>query len=342
MDKRDPANSRADIERTDGPEGTERTVIRAGAAGGTMEAPTERQRSTGSQSGKETARDAKETASAAADKVKSKAGDIGDKAGDLASKAGDKLSDTGQRAMQAAASAKDKVEMPGPVLSSVLGALAGSLGGWWLGRSEPDEASGYTADDERHYREHFEAHQRPGVGYDEARTAYLLGHVAARNPEYDGRDFKDVEPDLRQGFRGEYDARWDVIRDYAKHAYERRSGGAIPAVLGALAGALGGWWAASSHDTASKMPEEEESAYREHFASSPRRSVGVTYEIVRPYYAIGYIAARNPSYQGRRFEEIEPELRRGFAGEDASRYDTHREYARHAYERGKGGGATSR
>lgn len=370
MDERNnPRDARETSGRASGPANSERIVIPAGEPARTTErmesapAVADRtastvNRSAGSRTAPDMDRKVSQAADAAMDKTKQTLSEAGDKASNLAStatnkvksaadSAEDKLTDTGHKVASGAESMKDQatdavddISVPGPVLSSVLGALAGALGGWWLGRSEPDENSGFTTDDERHYREHFDSHKAPGVTYSVARPGYLLGHMAARNPGYQGHSFEQIEADLRQGFRSEYGLRYETIRPYAKHAFERREGGLFPAVLGGLAGALGGWWAGSSSDTATQMPEEEENACRVHFSSHAPRAEGITYETVRPGYALGYLAAQNPSYRGRRFEEIEADLRRGFSGEHEDRYTTLRDFARHGYERGAASAST--
>lgn len=67
-----------------------------------------------------------------------------------------------------------------------------------------------------------------GYAYEHVRPAYQLGHLAGMNPDYQGRRFEDVEPDLRRG----YDAyagnnagtpAWADVRDYASDAYTRSS-----------------------------------------------------------------------------------------------------------------------
>ena len=60
----------------------------------------------------------------------------------------------------------------------------------------------------------------------------------------------------------------------------------------------------------------------------------MTYERALPGYTLGYVAAGNPGYRGRRFEEIEPDLRHGFTEEPGTDYDTLRDFTRYGYERG--------
>lgn len=119
----------------------------------------------------------------------------------------------------------------------------------------------------------------------------------------------------------------------ALHAVARPLG----VVLGAIGGTVGGWWKSASEDTL-QLPEAEEQACRAHFATIVVEPVGLTYDQARTGYALGYVASRNPQYHGRAFEEVEPDLRRGFAGEYEGDYDTLREFTRYGFGRGTGGG----
>jgi hypothetical protein len=88
-------------------------------------------------------------------------------------------------------------------------------------------------------------------------------------------------------------------------------------------------------DTKIDVPEEEERHFRSHFDTHPPRDTsGMTYEHARTGYALGHTASRNPAYQGRRFDEVEPELRTGFG--DSGSYDSLRDFTRYGYERGTG------
>jgi hypothetical protein len=115
----------------------------------------------------------------------------------------------------------------GPI-GTLLGGIAGAIGGWWSGRAIAEAAEDITVAEDQYYRAHFERspHERR---YDDARPAYFLGDLAAANPQYEGRAFEEVEPDLNRGWsRGDVarQADWDAVRDYAsegfRHGRERR------------------------------------------------------------------------------------------------------------------------
>ena len=163
----------------------------------------------------------------------------------------------------------------GPV-GTIIGGIAGAVSGWWAGRAISDAASHATDEDDAYYRSHYTTSGTAGTsrtvdgrgvtptvsaaatrdadagighatgaasgmggvtrGYDDVRPAYQIGHLAGRNPDYAGRSFDDVEPDLQRGWTPEVSARygaWHEVRDYARSAYDRSRGTATRPVGGA-------------------------------------------------------------------------------------------------------------
>ena len=121
----------------------------------------------------------------------------------------------------------------GPV-GVLLGGIAGAIGGWWSGRAIAEAAEDITEADEQFYREDFERVERRvdqsrRAEFEAARRAYLLGDIAAANPEYSGLRFEDVERDLSRGWHSQSAQHedWRVVRDYASvgfgHGRERRA-----------------------------------------------------------------------------------------------------------------------
>jgi hypothetical protein len=113
----------------------------------------------------------------------------------------------------------------GPI-GTIIGGIAGAVGGWWAGRAVADAAHKFTHEDDSFYRDRFE--NRPDRladrSYDDVRPAYQLGHIASMNPDYNGRTFDDVEPDLQRGWGNDLRARhgdWSTVRPYAQEAYSR-------------------------------------------------------------------------------------------------------------------------
>ena len=80
----------------------------------------------------------------------------------------------------------------------------------------------------------------------------------------------------------------------------------------------------------------DDAVYRNHYDNSPDRLADRDYESVSPAYRLGHLAARNPDYHGRPFDDIEDELRRGWDGGARQTYgewNTVRGYVRDAYDR---------
>ena len=118
----------------------------------------------------------------------------------------------------------------GPV-GTVIGGIAGAIGGWWAGRSVADAAESYTAGDDAVYRNHYEnsPDRLADRDYESVSPAYRLGHLAARNPDYRGRRFDDIEGDLRRGWTEAASStygEWDSVRGYAHDAYDRSASSA--------------------------------------------------------------------------------------------------------------------
>jgi hypothetical protein len=86
--------------------------------------------------------------------------------------------------------------------------------------------------------------------------------------------------------------------------------GPIGLLLGGLAGAVGGWWA--GHGIAEALTHDDDAAFRADYELSAMRMADRTYDMIRPAYVAGQLAGRNPDYAGRTFEEIEPDLERGW------------------------------
>ncbi|HEX6042140.1 hypothetical protein [Longimicrobium sp.] len=178
---------------------------------------------------------------------------------------------------------------------------------------------------QRHYATVTPEHTTPTVTtYDEARTGYAAGHRAAANPVYANREYEEVEVELER----EQPGRLSAMRGYARHAFEWKR------VLGALALAGGAYWVGRKlFEAVQEMGTDEEQDCRTYYESHPARA-SVPYDQARTVYVVGYVAARNPEYAGRSYDEVEPSLRTGFTGSRAGSYDSLRDFGRRGYERG--------
>lgn len=107
----------------------------------------------------------------------------------------------------------------------VLAGVALVAGGYWASKKLFSAVSELNEEDERDCRTYYEAHsmRSAGVPYSQARTVYVLGYAAGRNPDYSGRGYDDVEPDLRTGYSGRGTGSYDALRDFGQRGYERSS-----------------------------------------------------------------------------------------------------------------------
>ena len=106
-------------------------------------------------------------------------------------------------------------------LATVVGKIAGTVGGWWSSASE--KATEFPEEEQQLCLQHFEAYEtKPAeLTFDHARTAYQLGYLAAENPDYRERKFEDIEVDVRHGLEGEATEEYNTLRDFARFGYER-------------------------------------------------------------------------------------------------------------------------
>ncbi|HEX4683073.1 MAG TPA: hypothetical protein VH277_10205 [Gemmatimonadaceae bacterium] len=114
--------------------------------------------------------------------------------------------------------------------------------------------------------------------------------------------------------------------------------GPIGTLIGGIAGALGGWWAGRAvSEAAGTLTHEDEEYFREHFESVPDRPADRAYDDVRGAYYLGQIASHNPNFTAREFDEVEPELERGWAphSEKYGPWSTVRTYAAEGFNRGR-------
>jgi hypothetical protein len=82
-------------------------------------------------------------------------------------------------------------------------------------------------------------------------------------------------------------------------------GTAVGGVVGAVAGGLAGEGVAAAIN-----PAAEDEYWRRNYAARPYVTPGATYETYRPAYEYGWETYRR--YNGRRFDDVEPDLRRGW------------------------------
>jgi hypothetical protein len=114
----------------------------------------------------------------------------------------------------------------GTIAAGPLGMVFGARVGAAIGQAGAQGTAEaiYTSAYDEHYRAVWEG--TPGrtadTTFEMARPAYQLGHLAAAQPEYAGRDFLSAEPDLRRiwerDFASQYGS-WESARRYVSDGY---------------------------------------------------------------------------------------------------------------------------
>ncbi len=149
----------------------------------------------------------------------------------------------GEKAGQMAGRATDTVMN---LAGSVFGPVAQQLGDWFTGPDARRAADSFDGDRDRACRTHYASRgstsrdeadtggtttsdrastpPRAG-GYESARPLYQFGHLAGQNPDYQGRSFREVEPELERAWNqgmGASHGRWSEVRDYVGFGYDPR------------------------------------------------------------------------------------------------------------------------
>ena len=115
----------------------------------------------------------------------------------------------------------------GPI-GAVVGGLAGAVGGWWAGKEIAEATTSFGEKEDAYYRSHFERdpNRMADRSYADVRPFYVLGHIAACNPENRNRPFAEVASELEQAWSehaaDERRAAWAHGHSFAEIAYERR------------------------------------------------------------------------------------------------------------------------
>jgi hypothetical protein len=113
----------------------------------------------------------------------------------------------------------------GPI-GTILGGVAGAIGGWWSGRAFTEAASKLSTEDDDYYRERFESSptRLADRGYEDVRPAYHLGQIASQNPDYANQEWSEVQADLQRGWNAEHAKQygdWSTVSGYASEGFSR-------------------------------------------------------------------------------------------------------------------------
>jgi hypothetical protein len=119
-------------------------------------------------------------------------------------------------------------DMAAGLAGSLMGAAASRLGEWWSSGDADRAARSFDDRRDRSCRDHFEADAAGTTrSYDEVRPLYQFGHMAGQSPDYQGRDFGDVEPHLQRAWEeqaSESRGDWPEVRGYVGFGYSQAEG----------------------------------------------------------------------------------------------------------------------
>ncbi len=116
-------------------------------------------------------------------------------------------------------------------------------------------------------------------------------------------------------------------------------GGPVGTLIGGIAGALGGWWSGRAiSEAADKLTDGDDKYYRGHYESSSTKMADRSYDDVRPAYHLGQVAAHNPDYANKSWDEASSDMKRGWNDDHSKKYgdwNTVSRYAGEGYNRGR-------
>ncbi len=86
-----------------------------------------------------------------------------------------------------------------------------------------DDETGSWGDSDKDYQRHYESrYSGLGQNYDYYAPAYNMGSTAATS--HAGRQWSDVEPDLRRDWDGRGEGAWDEVKDAVRHGWDKVRG----------------------------------------------------------------------------------------------------------------------
>jgi uncharacterized protein (TIGR02271 family) len=120
-----------------------------------------------------------------------------------------------------------------------------------------------------------------GGSYDDYAPAYRYGNEMRSSDQYKGRDWSDVESDLKTSWESRNTggpSTWEKMKAAVRHGWDKVT------------------------------PDDDDSYYRNHY-STQYGTTGDSYDSLAPAYGYGTEARRNPKYQGRNWDDVESDLR---------------------------------
>lgn len=173
--------------------------------------------------------------------------------------------------------------------------------------------SGMMSDDD-YYRNHFTSNYgSSGGSYDEYAPAYSYGSEMARNQKYSGRQWNEVENDLRSDWDTRHGSSgastWEKMKNAVQHGWNRMTS------------------------------DDDDSYYRNHYDTTYGSSGG-SYDTYKPAYSYGSEMRQSEMYRNRPWDEVEPDLRSGWesryagsSGSTGSTWESMKAAVRHGWDK---------
>lgn len=115
--------------------------------------------------------------------------------------------------------------------------------------------------------------------------------------------------------------------------------GPVGTIIGGIAGAAGGWWSGRAvTEAASKLTKDDDDYYRGHYDKSSGKLADRSFDDARPAYHLGHVAAHNPDYANKNWNDVSSDLQRSWSGDNAKKYGdwgTVNGYAGEGFMRGR-------
>jgi hypothetical protein len=167
-----------------------------------------------------------------------------------------------------------------------------------------------TTDDD-YFRSHWNSnYSTSGETFDDYAPAYSYGSDMARSDKHRGREWNDVEGDLRSDWESRNASgrtTWEKFKAAVRHGWER--------ITGDL---------------------DADNDYRKHWTSNYSAS-GASYDDYEPAYRYGSQMRGSDKYRGRNWDDVESDLRSDwdsrYAGGGASTWEKFKAAVRHGWDR---------
>ncbi|MGZ5198923.1 MAG: hypothetical protein ACXWC4_04060 [Telluria sp.] len=168
-------------------------------------------------------------------------------------------------------------------------------------------SSSLMGDDDYYRRDWTSKYSTSGGRYEDFQPAYSYGAEMARNEQYRGRQWNDVESDLRDTWERRHpgaSSTWERFKAAIRHGWDRMSG---------------------------------DEASRSHWNSN-YASAGGSYDDYAPAYSYGSEMAGDARYRGRKWDDVESDLRSDWdtrhpGDSGASTWERFKAAVRHGWER---------